>query len=74
MNSSITKQNTEQRGPNWSAIWALTIASTTAKRVVFRVMRDGVVLGQRAYAVEYFVGHPNECNPEECRSARLTFP
>jgi hypothetical protein len=60
--------------PEEDFIGGMDIQSTTAKHVVLRITRDGVVLGEKTYDVVYAVKPPDECTPNECRSARLTFP
>lgn len=52
-------------------VGGVRIDSVTAKSVQVRVSRDGNVLGEASYAVEYVVSpRPNgpDCEPEECRA------
>lgn len=63
--------------PEEQSIGGLMIQSTTAESVTIRATRDGALLGEKTIAVEYTVSPgPNgpDCEPKECKSARLTFP
>ena len=61
--------------PEQQTIGGLFLSTTTAKQILVKVTRDGVVLGTLDRTIDYAVtpgpNGPN-CEPKECRAAKLT--
>lgn len=59
------------------SIGGLLFTSTTAKTISIRATRDGALIGEKTFAVNYIVSPgPNgpDCEPKECKQVSTTFP